>query len=156
MTDFNFGPSDAAYSLLVGDPLSEQQIEDIEKSRVVHVTIDPSVPVLDPNLAIKEDEEGGEVDPEQDPDRVIKNARAAKSEDGLLGASDITRRFVQSDSIGPLISAYGQWRSLDEKKTFGFRSEVPSGRQGRYEPIYTSFTHFWKVTLGTPSSFSFD
>lgn len=146
--DFNFGPSNAAYSLLVGDPLTEQQIVDIENSRVVHITIDPSVPIADRNLAIQE-EEGGEAESEQDPDRVIKNARVARPEDGLLGAVDLARLFAQPEAIGPLHSAYGYWRDMDEMKTFGSRCEIPSGRQGRYEPIYTSFTHFWKVTLGT-------
>ena len=120
---------------------------------MVHVTIDPTVPIGNPKLVAKE-EEDGEVDPEQDPDRVIKNARAATPEDGLLSADDLEQRFGQSEAIQPLLSAYGQWQSFDEKKIFGSRSEISPKRQGCFEPIYTSFTHYWKVTLGTSSEIS--
>ena len=44
IVDFNFQPDDAAYSLLVGDPLLPEQSARLAQSRVVHVTIDPIVP----------------------------------------------------------------------------------------------------------------
>ncbi|KAF9515632.1 hypothetical protein BS47DRAFT_1371989 [Hydnum rufescens UP504] len=41
--DFNSQPTEALYSLLVGDPLTPVQILELELSRVIHSSIDPSV-----------------------------------------------------------------------------------------------------------------
>lgn len=40
--DFNLPPDDAAYALLVGDPLLPAQKQKLAASRVVHASIDPS------------------------------------------------------------------------------------------------------------------
>ena len=146
--DFNFNPSDATYSLLVGDSLTRAQEEDIKFSHVVHVSLDPSVPT-DPQRAStdEEEEEGGEAqqDEENDPDRVIKNARKAVPEDGLLEPRELTELFA---SVPFLRSAYDEWDSIEEKRAFGSRTSIPTGRRGRKDPIYTSYTHYWKATLG--------
>ncbi|KAL5535579.1 NGL2 [Sanghuangporus sanghuang] len=144
--DFNFNPSDAAYSLLVGDTLLPQQEADIKLSHVVHVSLDPTVSVSDPKRAATDDEEeeGAEADPENDPDRVIKNARSASPDDGLLEPRELVEMFAQ---LPTLRSAYDLWGSKDVKRMFGARVDIPADRQGRSEPMYTSYTHYWKVTL---------
>jgi RNA exonuclease NGL2 len=167
--DFNFNPSDAAYSLLVGDPLTQEQETDITFSHVVHANLDPSVPIDPKQRAVDEDEEGGadvqeqtakgaataesgsskeggDEDEENDPDRVIKNARRATPEDGLLEPNELTGLF---NALPGLRSVYDEWGSNDVLRTFGARVPIPEGRRGRSDPMYTSYTHFWKATLGT-------
>ncbi|KAI5124636.1 hypothetical protein M0805_004245 [Coniferiporia weirii] len=140
--DFNFNPSDAAYSLLVGDDLTPEQEFDIMASHVVHASIDPSLPIADPKQVANE-EEGGDAKEEEDPDRVIKNARRAGADDGLLESGELAEEFRQ---LPPLRSAYDEW-SFEETRMFGSRVDLPYGRRGRSEPMYTSYTHYWKVTL---------
>lgn len=129
---------------MVDDPLLPQQEADIKFSHVVHVTLDPTVTVADPKR-VAEDEEDAEADPENDPDRVIKNARPARPEDGLLGPKELVELFA---GLPTLRSAYDEWGSLDKRRTFSGRTEIPVGRRGLSEPMYTSYTHYWKVTLG--------
>lgn len=115
----------------------------------MHVTIDPSVPIVDPKKAAIEDEdEGAEADTaETDPDRVIVNARRAGPEDGLFDAEELAASFAK---LPPLRSAYDEWRgpAIDRNCTFGARVDILEGRRGAREPMYTSYTHYWKVTLG--------
>lgn len=150
--DFNFEPSNAAYSLLAGDPLTPQQEQDISSSHVVHATIDPTIPKEDSKLA--EEEEGGEADPENDPDRVIKNARRATTDDGLLDARELEKLFAQQLSGVELKSVYDNYTAFAKERTFSARNEIPLERRGRNEPIYTSYTYYWKVTLGMWCYFS--
>ncbi|OCB85693.1 Endonuclease/exonuclease/phosphatase [Sanghuangporus baumii] len=136
----------------VGDTLLPQQEADIKLSHVVHVSLDPTVSVSDPKRAATDDEEeeGAEADPDNDPDRVIKNARSASPDDGLLEPRELVEMFAQ---LPTLRSAYDLWGSKDVKRMFGARVDIPADRQGRSEPMYTSYTHYWKVTLGTISFF---
>jgi RNA exonuclease NGL2 len=145
-SDFNFAPDDPAYSLLVGDPLLPDQEESLASSRVVHVSIDPSV--LSTTQAPAE-EEGNDATA-TDPDKTITNARLAAPGDGLLSICELVALF-SSDS--PLRSAYNDGlrrcrTSLAGVKTFGDRVALPSARQGAYEPEWTSYTHYWKTVLG--------
>lgn len=114
----------------------------------MHVSLDPSVPV-DPTKTSTdndEDEEAGAgEDDENDPDRVIKNARKATPADGLLQPQELIELFA---NLPPLRSAYDKWEGMDEKRTFGSRTVVPVGRRGRNDPLFTSYTHYWKSTLG--------
>ncbi|PSS37564.1 hypothetical protein PHLCEN_2v580 [Hermanssonia centrifuga] len=138
--DFNFQPDDAAYSLLVGDALLPAQSASLQSSRVVHVTIDPTVLVS--SGATAGDEEGAE----SVPDKVITSARAAKPEDGLLSDVELTKFFERADRP---VSAYDKGlRSQDPKLanlglTFrdGPNRDFAPGRHGAFEPIYTSYTH---------------
>ncbi|KAI5980382.1 hypothetical protein EDC04DRAFT_2863044, partial [Pisolithus marmoratus] len=136
--DFNFSPEDPAYSLLVGDPLSTEQKHRLDISRVVHVSIDPTVP----SSSTMELEEG-----EGDPDRVIRNSRVAELSDGLLSDSEFLDLFRC-----PLRSAYdeGQRARKDvvtDVATFGDRTSFSAARLGVNEPMWTSYTHYWKTTL---------
>lgn len=144
--DFNFGPSDPAYSLITGDTLLPLQEEMILSSRVVHATRDPSI-LASTSSSVKhsEDDETEDVDP----DRDIVNARPATKEDRLLEIPEIVEWF---STLPTLCSAYNeglyQARRLGTViPTYGARVELPPGRQGATEPEYTSYTHYWKAVL---------
>ncbi|KAI6007331.1 Endonuclease/exonuclease/phosphatase [Pisolithus albus] len=136
--DFNFSPENPAYSLLVGDPLSAEQKHGLDVSRVVHVSIDPSVP----ESSSAEGEEG-------DPDRVIRNSRVAEVPDGLLSDSEFSDLFRH-----PLRSTYDEGQRMrkaaatsNDVVTFGDRMPFSTARLGANEPMWTSYTHYWKTTL---------
>ncbi|KAF9015262.1 Endonuclease/exonuclease/phosphatase [Cyathus striatus] len=142
--DFNCPPSDATYSLIVGDPFLVDQQTLINSSRVVHVSVDPSVcaTVLAPSV----DEGGGEE--AEDPDCTITNARPAKLSDGLLSIQELVDLHNRNCRI---LSAYDEGLrglkrhfSLD---TFGDEATWSTGRHGCHEPQYTSYTHYWKTVL---------
>ncbi|OJT03008.1 hypothetical protein TRAPUB_6351 [Trametes pubescens] len=146
--DFNFGPDDPAYALLMGETLLPEQRKRLEYSYVVHKTIDPSVPADGAGLVEEEEEEGGETG-ESDPDRVIANARTAQPSDGLLTDTELADVFTQS---GRVTSAYDAGQRLvpgisDSPLVFGSRAAVPKERRGAFEPIYTSYTHYWQSVL---------
>ncbi|KAF7339397.1 Endo/exonuclease/phosphatase domain-containing protein [Mycena sanguinolenta] len=141
--DFNFSPDDPGYSLLVGDLLSAEQCDRLESSRVVHISIDPTVP---PTLTgpPAEDEDSA-----VDPDRVITNARRAAPADGLLSDSELASLFPAANVVR---SAYDE--GLRQHKTmssigptFGDRMSLPHTAKGYHEPEYTSYTHYWKTVL---------
>lgn len=140
--DFNFTPTDAAYSLLVGDPLLPEQSATLEFSRVVHRSIDPSVPATAPKADDQDDEDA-------DPDRVITNARAATSDDGLLSDAELCALFARE--VRP-VSAYDAGLcaadpAVRDRLAFGSRDKLPDGRRGAHEPVWTSYTHYWKTVL---------
>jgi RNA exonuclease NGL2 len=135
---------------MVGDQLLSEQEDRLEESRVIHKTIDPTVPA-----AKTLSEEAG------DPARVIIHARPATAADGLLTSHELAHLFS-----GPILkSAYdealGQHRincEVDGSQadvenspviaTLGDRELVPPNRRGSHEPEYTSYTHYWKSVLG--------
>ncbi|KAH8102431.1 Endonuclease/exonuclease/phosphatase [Cristinia sonorae] len=143
--DFNFAPDDPAYSILVGDPLLPQQSSRLSASRVVHVTIDPEVPVTTKKMMADDEGDG---DGETDPDRIIVNARRAGDDDGLLTDEELREICV---SAGQPFSAYDRGlqraEAINPALLFGSRVSIPQGRRGAAEPIWTSYTHFWKVVL---------
>jgi len=120
--------------------LLPDQEEMLLPSYVVHVSVDPDVP-----LTAKAAVNGGD----EDPDKVITNARKATAADGLLSIAELKDLFSH---IPKLRSAYdeglGQIPLLQEIPTFGRRVTVPPTRHGRWEPEYTSYTHYWKAVLG--------
>jgi RNA exonuclease NGL2 len=152
LLDFNFTPDDPAYSLLVGNPLSVAQSLRLQMSRVIHISVDPTIP---PTTKKADDEEGD--GSETDPDRVINNSRAAVSSDGLLSDLELISLFAN----GPkLRSAYDEGQRARRESgppdgvcTFGDRAS-PSNRLGDHEPMWTSYTHYWKTTLGFLCLFS--
>lgn len=126
---------------MVGETWTPLQKHIIEESRVVHVSIDYSVG-LDGTIIGKEDDEAA-----TDPDRVITHSRAATCHDGLLSDGELSEYLKD---LGPLRSIYeeGQ-RRLGLKDVFGSRcNDYPVEKRGYFEPEYTSYTHFWKSTLG--------
>ncbi|OSD03572.1 Endonuclease/exonuclease/phosphatase [Trametes coccinea BRFM310] len=146
--DFNFGPDDPAYALLMGEPLLPEQKQRLESSYVVHATIDPTV-AADGAAPAEEDEEGAAEAGENDPDRIIVNARPAQPPDGLLSDAELEELFRRS---GRVTSAYdaGQRQVpgiAESGLTFGSRVSVPPERRGAFEPVYTSYTHYWQAVL---------
>ena len=129
--------------MLVGESLSFEQQARLQVSRVVHVSIDPTVPIS----ITKEAKEGGGEE-EADPDRVIRNSRDSNLSDGLLSDTELSTLFRHR-----LRSAYdeGQRTTLlegNDVATFGARALLPTEKVGACEPMWTSFTHYWRTTLG--------
>lgn len=114
-------------------------------SRVVHISIDPTVNVSTKHVG--DEEEGG-----SDPDRVITNARAASPSDGLLTSSELLELFSNG---AVLRSAYDEGlraaRALrSDVRTFGDRVSLNLTRRGArvHEPEWTCYAHYWKTGLG--------
>ena len=129
--------------MLVGEPLSLEQQRQLRVSRVVHVSIDPTVPT---SSTREKDEGGGEEG--IDPDKVIRDSRASNRSDGLLSDNELSL-FLQHH----LRSAYdeGQRTALPEGNditTYGGRKLWPTEKAGACEPMWTSYTHHWRSTLG--------
>lgn len=149
--DFNLTPEDPGYSLLVGDSITPSQEELIALSRVVHTSVDPDgVPVTRPKETKDEEDDGAE----QDPDRIIVNARAATPSDGLLSTEELVEMVLKL-GVGHLESSYDKGLEIAKVSggsgipTFADRvTSIPPTRKGRYEPEWTSYTHFWKSVLG--------
>lgn len=151
VVDLNLTPEDPGYSLLVGDPITPSQEELLAISRVVHASIDPdSVPVAESKEAKNEEDDGAE----QDPDRIIVNARTATPADGLLSTEELVK-MVQNLGVANPESSYDKGLEIakvsgdSDIRTFGDRvTSIQSTRKGRHEPEWTSYTHFWKTVLG--------
>ena len=150
-SDFNLTPEDPGYSLLVGDPIIAPQEELLTLSRVVHASIDPYTAPVTGSKETKNEEDGGA---EEDPDRVIVNARTATPADGLLSTEELVE-MIRKLGVANLESSYD--RGLRIAKASGnfdvrtFYDRVPSiesTRLGGHEPEWTSYTHFWKTVLG--------
>ncbi|KAH9950500.1 Endonuclease/exonuclease/phosphatase [Amylocystis lapponica] len=145
--DFNYQPDDPAYSLLVGDPLLLAQEARLVASRVVHNSIDPDI-LVSSAKASADEEDGGQTE-ENDSDKVITNARAATPEDGLLTTVELVKLFWR-DPLPVSVYDLGQ-RCVPEDATanltFGSRIPILALRHGAFEPIWTSYTHFWKSVL---------
>jgi len=151
--DFNFSPAEPGYALLVGDTLTPAQEELLERSRVVHVSVDPSVPLLDPAGTNDDDNNNNDADDDGggggDPDRVITNARKASPADGLLSSFELAQLFVITERPR---SSYDEGQRLLEKvsgpvQRCGERLGLPPHQRGAYEPEWTSYTHYWQSVL---------
>lgn len=127
--------------------MTPAQEELLERSRVVHVSVDPTVPLTNPTVA-NDDEDGGA---QADPDRVITNAREASPADGLLSSSELVDLFAVP-TLRPR-SLYDEGQRLLENVTSsvprcGERMGLPPHKRGAYEPEWTSYTHYWQSVLG--------
>ena len=150
--DFNFHPGEPGYALLAGDgnALTPTQEQLLAKSRVVHVSVDPSVPLTGSTVA-ETNEDGDVGDAESDPDRVITNAREALPADGLLSSPELAKLFVVPTRPRSL---YDEGQRLLETTLgptilrCGERLGLPAHQRGAYEPEWTSYTHYWKSVLG--------
>ncbi|EIM92169.1 Endonuclease/exonuclease/phosphatase [Stereum hirsutum FP-91666 SS1] len=145
--DFNFQPTEAAYSLLRGLPLLSSHETGLSDSRVVHVSIDPTVPITTPKAT--EDEEG-EGSTTADTDKVIKNARVAMKSDGLLSSEELTALY---ETIRYPKSAYDEGQRLlfeasnPDVLRCGDRLQIPKDHQGAFEPEWTNYTFYWQLSL---------
>ncbi len=95
--DFNSTPEEAVYSLLVGDEPTDASVEQLESSRIVHVSIDPTISKGKeprPNIDVAEGEEvDGPSEELGDPDKEIVNFRACSPSDGLLTLDELRLLF---------------------------------------------------------------
>ena len=90
-----------------------------------------------------------------DPDRVLVNTRPPRPEDGLLEDDALEALFGLSDEPTPH-SAYddGQRARAAAGATdvdtlrCGERLGIEQNALGAYEPVYTNYTFYWKLTLG--------
>jgi RNA exonuclease NGL2 len=128
--------------------MTPAQEELLRRSRVVHVSVDPTVPLTNPAAASNEDEDGGA---QADPDRVITNARGASPADGLLNSSELADLFAVA-TLHPR-SSYDEGQRLLEAisgpvSRCGERMGLPPHKRGAYEPEWTSYTHYWQSVLG--------
>jgi len=152
-TDFNFGPAEPGYALLAGDALTPAQEELLERSRVVHVSVDPSVPLSNTAATTSNDDDDDEDSggaQTADPDRVITNARKASPADGLLSSSELVQLFAVTTRPRSL---YDEGQRLLENLSgpvprCGERMGLPYHQRGAYEPEWTSYTHYWQNVLG--------
>jgi RNA exonuclease NGL2 len=135
----------------------------LARSRVVHASIDPSVPITSTKKIGKADEnetadtaaedddgdanDDGEAAAAANPDRTITNARLARAEDGQLTTHELGELYKNAGA--PVKSAYNEGqRAHPPPPTFGQRAQLPIERTGFYEPEWTSYTHYWKTVLG--------
>ncbi len=131
--------------------MTPAQQEILEQSRVVHVSVDPTVPLTNPATA-NDDEDGGA---QADPDRVITNAREALPTDGLFNSSELVDLFAVITLRPRSLYDEGQ-RLLENISRFspvprcGERMGSPLHKRGAYEPEWTSYTHYWQSVLGEP------
>lgn len=129
--------------------LTPAQEELLERSRVVHVSVDLTVPLTNP-AAANDDEDGGA---QADPDRVITNAREASPADGLLNSSELLDLFAITAPRPRSLYDEGQ-RLLETISSpnpvprCGERMGLPPHKRGAYEPEWTSYTHYWQSVLG--------
>lgn len=91
--DFNLTPNDATYSLLVGEAVTDEQRKMFEDSRLVHISVDPTInrnSDLKPYQELTEKGEGGgAAEEEDDPDKAPTNSRPCQPEDGLLTFEEV-------------------------------------------------------------------
>jgi RNA exonuclease NGL2 len=136
--DFNFTPQEGTYNLLHGSIMTEEQVEKIDKSRVVHLSVDPPVVSDAPNC----------INEHGDPDRVIKDARRCTTHDGLLTASQLTQLFGQLPKVRSAYALANKELGMEHSKCFGQLTSLNENDNGFFEPLITAYAHYWKTTLG--------
>jgi RNA exonuclease NGL2 len=158
LVDFNTQPTESTYSLIVNEPLTKAHLDGLAASRVVHVTRDSTVPKTPATQGTNkdDDEEGGangtikdEEDKDNDKDREITNTRPAIPNDELMDDEELQRLFAIDDN-STLTSAYAAGLPKvagEADNLFGARNRSWFGK-GYSEPMWTSFTHYWRLTLG--------
>ncbi|KAG8746430.1 hypothetical protein FRC10_005141 [Ceratobasidium sp. 414] len=163
--DFNFQPDEAAYALLRGASLTPEQHTQLVSSRVIHVSLDPTVPrtprtgegaddddeAAGSGAAVRTDLKKGDEEDEPVVATRIKDARPAEPKDGLLSNEEMVELFKVG---GETRSAYDEILGQCAESTgeadnvLVARDPNMQGRKGGYEPMWTCFTHYWRSTLG--------
>ncbi|GLB36236.1 putative endonuclease exonuclease phosphatase [Lyophyllum shimeji] len=108
----------------------------------IHVSVDPTIPKILTGVPEEGNEEA------VDPDRAITNARRATPDDGLLSPADLVEFFSRIPRVRSVYDVgLSKVADLSELQTFGSRATLGPSRRGKYEPAYTSYTHYWKAVL---------
>ncbi|CAE6522661.1 unnamed protein product [Rhizoctonia solani] len=164
--DFNFQPNEVGYALLRGEDLTPEHYSELESSRVVHLSLDPTVPRTPrtgtdaddddeaagagaaPRPDLKKD--NGEEEAEPVVATRIKDARAAVETDGLLTNQEMLELFGTDEGAR---SAYDEILGRSAESTgegdniISARDPSMKGRKGANEPMWSCFTHYWRSTL---------
>ncbi|KZO98379.1 Endonuclease/exonuclease/phosphatase [Calocera viscosa TUFC12733] len=136
--DFNSQPTEPTYSLLVGQQLLDVQKAELETSRVVHVSIDPTVGLSTVS--------GEEQEPSEAPSSLGNKCQKHRKEVPTKGLVQVTSRIAFREGLQvALRSVYDEARMSSD--TFGQRHGLPSDRRGSSEAMWTSFTPLWRLTL---------
>ncbi|EJD34094.1 hypothetical protein AURDEDRAFT_117774 [Auricularia subglabra TFB-10046 SS5] len=126
---FNFPPTDGGYALLVGSPwFAQQQQQSLEKSRVVYVSLDPSI---ESGVAPADDDDEGGGEKETDPDRELR---------ALAPAPHLWSIYDRALRTGADVSGLVLYRSRLPPETHT--------ALGAFESTFRSYTHYWKAALG--------
>ncbi|CAE7086166.1 unnamed protein product [Rhizoctonia solani] len=166
--DFNFQPNEVGYALLRGADLTPEHYSELESSRVVHVSLDPTVPRTPrtgtdaddddeaagagaaPRPDLKRDNGEGEEESEPVVATRIKDARVAVETDGLLTNEEMLELFDTGEKAR---SAYDEILKQSANQTgeadnvVSARDPSMKGRKGANEPMWSCFTHYWRSTL---------
>ncbi|KAM0748963.1 Endonuclease/exonuclease/phosphatase [Meredithblackwellia eburnea MCA 4105] len=135
--DLNTQPRESTYRLILGLPLSEEQIADLEHSSVIHESVDKlhDRDWVSPEEESEKAKKAAEAsyargDYSQHPDRIIKNSRQPTEEDGLATVEELKSLYLTGEQ-GRIRSAYGEIHGLitsEEGKWYADRKpEVASG-----------------------------
>ncbi|KAG8930256.1 hypothetical protein FRC03_008770 [Tulasnella sp. 419] len=149
--DFNAQPTEVSYSLLTKNPMTEAHRGSLSMSRVIHCSRDPSLPRT--RDKVDDDDEGGggeataETNQESQVAQGYTNARPATESDGLLGDEELEELFGGRNRTA-LRSAYAEGLSqVESEKDNLFGVREAEATVGQTEPMWTSFTHYWRLTL---------
>ncbi|KAG8716243.1 hypothetical protein FRC11_006637 [Ceratobasidium sp. 423] len=163
--DFNFQPNEVGYALLRGADLTPEHYSELESSRVVHVSLDPTVPRTPRTGTDADDDDeaagaGAAPRPDLKKDNGeeaepvvatrIKDAREAVETDGLLMDEEMLELFGTG---GEARSAYDEILGRSAESTgegdniISARDPSMKGRKGANEPMWSCFTHYWRSTL---------
>jgi len=135
--DFNCTPQEATYRFLRGYNLYPEQIERIEKSRIVHESKDTTMNPSNEDL----------INEEGDPDRVITRARRCRNTDGLLAVSELGALFDQLPTVRSAYFEANKALCAEGSKHSGSLYSVSHDEPNFFEPPHTAFAHYWKATL---------
>ncbi|KAI9608591.1 hypothetical protein H4Q26_004774 [Puccinia striiformis f. sp. tritici PST-130] len=131
--DLNEQPGGPSYRLLSGASLGEKEQLILKESALIHKSAD--------RLRTNESNETY-VTFEGDEDRVFKDVRPSRPEDGLFNLQELVELF------GPHHNWFKDRAQFKEK---GEKEQVtPCGDElgsGQYEPMWTNFTPLWSCTL---------
>ncbi|KAH7343409.1 Endonuclease/exonuclease/phosphatase [Rhizoctonia solani] len=165
--DFNFQPNEVGYALLRGANLTPEHYSELESSRVVHLSLDPTIPrtprtgtdaddddeAAGAGAAPRPDLKRGNGEEEESEPVVatrIKDARAAVESDGLLTNEEMLELFGTGEEAR---SAYDEMLGRSAESTgeadniISARDPSMEGRTGANEPMWSCFTHYWRSTL---------
>ncbi|OAV89432.1 hypothetical protein PTTG_05986 [Puccinia triticina 1-1 BBBD Race 1] len=148
--DLNEQPGGPSYRLLSGAALPEKEQLILKESALIHKSADR----LFTNIA-----DETYVTFEGDEDRVFKDVRPSRPEDGLFDLQELEELFGSRRWL----SLYGNWADKminEEGNWFKDRPEFKDPGQngklvpcldqlgsGQYEPMWTNFTPLWRCTL---------
>ncbi|GAB1519737.1 endonuclease/exonuclease/phosphatase family protein [Rhizoctonia solani] len=166
--DFNFQPDEVGYALLRKAELTPEHYSQLESSRVVHVSLDPTVPrtprtgtdaddddeAAGSGAAPRPDLKNGDGENEGESEPVvpikIKDSRPAVETDGLLSNEEMLKLFgIGEEARSAYDEILGESAELtgEGDNVLSARDSSMKGRKGANEPMWSCFTHYWRSTL---------